>query len=272
MSYKLIASDLDGTLFNSHGEVSVENRLAITETNRRGAAFAIATGRTLSEIPDTLLESPDIRYIIYANGASVFDKKKSEKIIDFSITGEDIPHLLETLFDYDAHLTVRSNGVGFVEEKKQTPEAFAYYNVHPNHAQVTIDYSLKKQGLYDFAKKLERIEVTSAYFHDASEREECAKRLEGFGLRVARVAPVGLEIFGKEAGKGAALAALAEYIGCDISECIGVGDSENDTTLILEAGLGLATENASSPLKKIADEIICSNDGHIAKYILDNYL
>ena len=30
MSYKLIASDLDGTLFDSHGEVSAENRLAIT--------------------------------------------------------------------------------------------------------------------------------------------------------------------------------------------------------------------------------------------------
>lgn len=74
-----------------------------------------------------------------------------------------------------------------------------------------------------------------------------------------------------EAGKGNALRSLADMLGVSHDETIGVGDSDNDTSLIEAAGLGLVPSNGCGSLKKIADEIICSNDEHIACYILDHY-
>jgi hydroxymethylpyrimidine pyrophosphatase-like HAD family hydrolase len=42
--------------------------------------------------------------------------------------------------------------------------------------------------------------------------------------------------------------------------------------MVEEAGLGLAMSNSMEELKAIADEIICSNEEHAAKYILENYI
>ena len=53
-TYKIIASDLDGTLLNSSSEISKENIDAINNLNEKGVAFVPCTGRTYSEIPDKI--------------------------------------------------------------------------------------------------------------------------------------------------------------------------------------------------------------------------
>ena len=41
--YKLIAIDLDGTLLNSYGEISNENKIAIEKAVKRGAMVVLAS-------------------------------------------------------------------------------------------------------------------------------------------------------------------------------------------------------------------------------------
>ncbi len=41
---KLLALDLDGTLLNSKGKISVENKLAIRKAEEKGVLVTIATG------------------------------------------------------------------------------------------------------------------------------------------------------------------------------------------------------------------------------------
>jgi hydroxymethylpyrimidine pyrophosphatase-like HAD family hydrolase len=91
-------------------------------------------------------------------------------------------------------------------------------------------------------------------------------------VKIAASEKYNIEIYHKSAGKGRALYPLAEFLGCDISEIIAVGDSKNDVEMVEEAGLGLAMSNSMEELKAIADEIICSNEEHAAKYILENYI
>ena len=65
---------------------------------------------------------------------------------------------------------------------------------------------------------------------------------------------------------------LADMLGVDRKDTIAVGDSTNDSEAIKDAGLGLAMENACDELKQIADEIVCNNKEHVARYILENYI
>jgi hydroxymethylpyrimidine pyrophosphatase-like HAD family hydrolase len=60
-------------------------------------------------------------------------------------------------------------------------------------------------------------------------------------------------------------------LGVSISDTIAMGDSRNDTSIVETAGLGLAVSNATEYLKSIADAVICSNDEHVAEYILASY-
>ena len=54
INYKIIASDLDGTLLDSNGQISAENISAIRDIAKRGVFFVPASGRTYSEIPQKL--------------------------------------------------------------------------------------------------------------------------------------------------------------------------------------------------------------------------
>ena len=50
-----------------------------------------------------------------------------------------------------------------------------------------------------------------------------------------------------------------------------MGDSDNDNSMIRAAGLGLVVSNGCDSLKKIANEIICSNEEHAIAYVLERY-
>lgn len=273
--YKIIASDLDGTLFDAYdgeGEstVSEKNLAAIEKITKLGASFVIATGRTLCELPKRLTDCLSIRYIICSNGAAVIDRKSCRVAVDFTMTQGELRALFDLLSGYEAHITVRSRGTSYVDAKKQNEEGFAYYNVDRNHAKCTSRFS-ERCELLGLVPTLDSAEDFSAYFHNLSDREAAAKGIAALGLNAVFVGTHGLEIFNKRAGKGAALLALAEAIGVKREETVGIGDSGNDLSLIKSAGLGLAVENATEELKAAADETVCHYEMGVADYILKRY-
>jgi len=74
----VIFSDLDGTLFNSHGEVSPENTAAIERYMAQGGKFAISTGRQPDNAlwfwPGAITNTPSV----VLNGAAVYDFSTKE--------------------------------------------------------------------------------------------------------------------------------------------------------------------------------------------------
>ena len=74
--YKLIASDLDGTLLKNDMTVSPENEAALAEFNKLGIDFVATSGRTFYEIPECVRENPSIRYVTYSNGTAVFSSSQ----------------------------------------------------------------------------------------------------------------------------------------------------------------------------------------------------
>ena len=57
-----------------------------------------------------------------------------------------------------------------------------------------------------------------------------------------------------------------------LTDVIAVGDSNNDSSMIEQAGLSLAVANACDALKELADQTICDHSEHIAKYVLENFI
>lgn len=55
-----------------------------------------------------------------------------------------------------------------------------------------------------------------------------------------------------------------------IEKVICVGDYENDFTMLEAADIGCAVQNAVEALKDRADRVICSNDEHAIRYIVDH--
>lgn len=271
IDYKIVASDLDGTLLDSNGNISVENFEAIKRITDKGVYFVPASGRTLKEMPKDLIENKNIRYIIYSNGAVVYDKITGEKIT-LCIPDDIKNKLFDLFFSCDCHVTVRFDGMGYVDKNMQTESHFKYYQINPEHKGVILDYAKYCDDFETVCRNCEDVEVISVFFKDLKDRDECISVINKSGtLGYANIYENNLEIFSLAAGKGNALKALCEKIGCDIDKAIATGDSDNDAMMLKMAGVGLAPSNAPQRIKDVADCVICSNDEHVAKYIYENY-
>lgn len=270
VQYKLLASDLDGTLFDPNKQISEQNMEAIKRLVERGIPFVPVTGRSLCEMPN-VVAIPQIRYYIYSNGTAIWDKKCDQKTV-FGLSKEQANFVLDTFYSYQVHMTVRHNGQCYEDETCHTEEHCAYHHVNMYHFGVMEEYAVFTDQFKELVYSMDQIEVITGFFHSREEMKECRDKLEKTGLfQFAESYDYNLEVFHKEAGKGKALMRLAKMLGIQREETIMAGDSGNDITCVEAAGLGLAVENACEELKKVADQMICSNAEHIVAYIEERF-
>ena len=270
--YKIVASDLDGTLLDDNSEISLENMNAITELYEKGVFFVPSSGRSFSEMPDEIKTSKYIRYLIASNGAVVFDKLTNDNIM-MCMEKDFLKGILDILYSYRTHLTYRYNGNCYVDKEYYNEASYKYYNVWECHIRVITEFGIPTENFKEELYSLDNIEVISIFFHSEKERLECKKRLlEHGGLQVVEACENNLEIMSDKAGKGNALHKLCDKLGIDYNCTIAVGDSDNDASIVKAAGLGLAVENARQSLKNVADAVACRNTENVVDYILKKYI
>ncbi len=81
---KLLALDLDGTLLNSQGKISDENKLAIQQAEEKGVLVTIATGRRFRDARPVALKAEFNAPILTHNGALI-KYAESLETVDFSL-------------------------------------------------------------------------------------------------------------------------------------------------------------------------------------------
>lgn len=272
MSYRLIATDLDGTLLNREGRISPENRKAIEEMVRRGVHFVPASGRCFMELPTELQESEFIRYYILSGGATVYDKKTDR----YEMTCPEksvMKWVLDTIFQFSVCLFAHTGKASYVDAAQHNPDSLASYNMSPYWVKYALVKEKPMENLKEHLYSLDKIPMLVAFFSNLDDLKVCKDILsQEKEILVVQSDPCNLEVVSRKAGKGNALLYLADSIGLSREETIAVGDSYNDKTMLEVAGLSLAMENAMPEMKMISDEVICDNDSHCAKYVLDHYL
>ena len=271
MDYKIVASDLDGTLLNSNSELSAENAEAIRLLTERGVVFVPATGRSYAEIPTPLKESPYIRYYIHSGGAVIYDKMTNTRTL-FCLSGEKSRAIFEAIFRQDCHVTVRMNGNIYSDKSLSDDRALDYYNVWGVHRDILFAQNGFVDNFRDAVMNAESVEQISLFFHDDNDRQPIIDEVGKLGgVNFAKACPFNLEITSSTADKGNSLLVLAKSLGVQREATIGLGDSENDRSMVEAAGLGLAASNSMPSVLAIADGVMCSNDEHVAKYVLEKY-
>lgn len=272
MDYKIIASDLDGTLLCGKDQISPENWEAIAQLKEKGVHFVPASGRAFTEIPLCLRESPLIRYYINSDGAIVYDKE-TDTLHELPLPKKKGHQVLDVLFRYPISLMLHADTGSYVEKTHHSPEVYAQYRMNAIWTEFALAYDRPTEDLQAFAYSLDRIHSLVPFFQNKEDREFCKALFSSDPeLIVAETDPYNIEIFSAAAGKGNALMLLADILGVDRKATIAVGDSTNDSTMIQAAGLGLAMSNSVPELKVMADREVCHYKEHVVKYILENII
>jgi len=93
--YKLIAIDLDGTLLNSYGEISEENKIAIKKAIENGIEIVLTSGRVMSSIKNFSKEVGTKNFLISGNGAAVLDIRNNIIIFNQNLEKEKVLKIIK---------------------------------------------------------------------------------------------------------------------------------------------------------------------------------
>mgnify|MGYP002627271449 CR=1 FL=1 len=244
MGVRLIAFDLDGTLFNDKKEVTPETFRTLERAAGMGIEIVPSTGRFWNAIPDNIKALSFVRYALTLNGAAIFDVKAGKVIAEFTIP------------------TLRAETLCHVFDNY---ERLSEVMVAEWQTKIVRDMRSPVDDVYGTLSNVSGVQKMQIYTLDRALRENLLKSLPYVfpKLLFTSSVPNNIEINDTKANKGGGLKFLAEYLGIPMSETLAFGDGLNDITMIEAAGTGVAMENAVDEVKAAADYVTldCNNDG-----------
>ncbi len=259
---ELFVSDLDGTLLNSHQELSHKTLTVINNLIKDGLNFSIATARSVDSAA-YIIEALDLRLpIIVHNGVFIYHPVSRENIVSWLMDAEDACQVLELYKEY---------GISpFVYTITDKGEKKAYYKeiTHPGE-ELYLNDRLKRGDKRFFRvddlracpeeKIIAILSIGEGRVLDPLSREVREK----FSLNVHHAVDLysqatWLEINHKNANKKEAVKKLKELLQAEKVICF--GDHLNDIPMFQIADEKYAVSNAQDALKEMATGIIESND------------
>ena len=276
--YKLIAMDIDGTLLNSYGEVSLKNKEAIELALKKNIEVVLTSGRMPIAILPIANEIKADKYIISGNGATIYDVQNDKIIYNSYLTKKKVLEIIDICEKNSMFYNVYINDV--ILTKSLSYNILFYHNENkrnPEDKKIKINIVddiykyVEEYGKEDFLKvticdndkfvfrsimnKMKNIKNV-----DVLEVAHMSRKIIRHGSEEHEIAYYYTEITNKNVNKWTALKELLQLLGIKKEELITIGDNVNDKEMIENAGLGIVTGNASPEMKKIADETVASNN------------
>ena len=239
--------DIDGTLvsFKTH-EIPASTIFALTQAKANGSRVYIATGRP----PIILTNLGAIEHLIdgyiTTNGALCY-------VGDQLVCCQPIPMQDVMTCVHDAQekgyslIVVGRKDVAVLDPKGDVDRIFRKMLAVKN---------LDKASPLDFVLQQDILQLTP--FFPADYEPQLLARMPQ--CVSGRWHPEFTDITANGADKGKGIQAMARHAGFDPSRTIAFGDGGNDTSMILQAGIGVAMDNAIDALKQQADYITTSVD------------
>ena len=254
MAIRLIASDLDGTLFGPDHVPTPRTVAAMNCARDSGIHLVAVTGRSWFR-GAALATSTGARlhHFIGSNGGHRVDLATG--LLDERLCFDDA-----TVSSMVRSLSAAVGPVGFGYE---LADGLVWDSRFVELSPISIQGTPRPVT----APPVDRLAEVGKIFviHPLVERVDLVALVEPLvptEINVTTSGAVFVELTPEGADKGAAVARLATELGIDRSEVVAFGDNQNDLSLLRWAGRGIAMGNALDLVKAAADETTASNTEH----------
>ncbi|MEV6737288.1 HAD family hydrolase [Streptomyces sp. NPDC051104] len=263
LPYKLIATDLDGTLLRSDETVSERTREALAAATAAGAAHIVVTGRA---VPWTRPVLDDLGYrglAVCGQGAQVYDAGEHRLLTSVTLDRQIAGLALAKIEAEVGPLLLAASRDGLEGEVLVGPG----YRVHDG----PLPYQPIKDAADLWSAPLNKVYLQHPTLSD-DELAEAAQQAAG-GLVGVTMAGEGIvEILPLGLSKATGLSLAARRLGVKAAETIAFGDMPNDIPMFAWAAHGVAMANAHTELKEVADEMTLTNDEDGIAVVLERLL
>lgn len=248
--YRVVATDLDGTLLRGDLTVSDRTRRALDLVAASGARHLVVTGRPAAACGELLEAIGYTGIAVCGQGAQLYDADEGRLLSSASLDRELARSVVERI---EAVL-------GRLELGVVTSPPESRFKVTPGFGErvrhgwdVTADRDLLWHA------PLDKLVLHHRTVGD-DELTETARRLCGDEVTIVHSVQGMVEVLPHGITKGTGVARALELLGCSGAETVAFGDMPNDIPLLGLAGHAVAVANAHPALRAVADEIAPSND------------
>jgi len=251
LPFRLVATDLDGTLLNSAETVSERTRAALAATVAAGALHIIVTGRSATWARPVFDEIGYTGLAVCGQGAQVYDAGAHRLLTSVTLDRRLAALALGKIEAETGPLAVAANQDGLDGAVLAGPG----YQL-----QIGSDLPIVQvDGSELLSTPLSKLYIQHPRLTDdalAHLAQQVAGDLVGVtvaGAGIVELLPLGLS-------KATGLAIAAHRLGVKAAGTIAFGDMPNDVPMFAWAAHGVAMANAHEQLLAVADEVTAGND------------
>lgn len=264
MKYRLIASDMDGTLLTTDKRISKRNLEAVRRYADSGGIFCLCTGRTIAGIKRYAEELALPFPIIAANGA-VVALPDGRVLYEVNMSAHSAMTVYSVGAEMDLSMCIWAKERLYISRR----------DVYTNHYERVI--GVEAQEIENVGDVIEKGVLKVIWFAEPERMPELYERLEKccppdtcWANSTERM----IEFNDYKVSKATAMAFIGEKYGIDRENMLAIGDNFNDLPMLNYAGMSVAMGNAPEEVKKQSRFVTETNDndgvaGAIEKFALD---
>lgn len=271
MDIKVIATDMDGTLLDSRGQLDLPRlEKILNRLDQRGVRFVIATGNEVHRMRQLLGHLAERVFMVVANGARIFEHNKllQAQTWDDAMVDRALGHFKGRECQ-DQFVVTGMNG-GFVKkgtiftelDKFMTSEMIEklYQRMH-----FVEEFD---SSLFGGVLKMSMVvgeERSDAVLQEINDLFDGQIRAVSSGYGCIDILQTGIH-------KAWGLEELLKRWGLKSEQIMAFGDSENDIEMLKFAGISYAMENAEESVKEVATGVAPANSQAGVYQVLENWL
>ncbi|MGM9958915.1 MAG: Cof-type HAD-IIB family hydrolase [Erysipelotrichaceae bacterium] len=255
--YKYIFCDLDGTLLNDDKKISSANLKAIERARAAGIGFAVCTGRLPFCFVDYIKPLVSEDYVA-ANGSLVHYDGKD--IVNNHLSYEDSGKLLHYAEKRNLCLRIFTRDYLYIVNDTHLPWSYK------NQMTVSIEEAMEIIREKDIAK----LGIVLQSGQDYVKADIDAMNINAEAVYSSTDF---LEVNACGANKGNGIRLFCKEANISLEEVIGIGDNDNDISMLNTAGLSVCPANGCINAKEAADVICPVDNNHDAvAWVINRYV
>ncbi|WP_165984246.1 HAD family hydrolase [Streptomyces sp. YIM 98790] len=265
LPYRLIATDLDGTLLRSDGTVSPRTRKALAAAREAGAAHIVVTGRGVSWTRHVLDDLGYDGLAVCGQGGQVYHAGEHRLLTSVTLDRAVARRAVETLEAELGRLWIAAGRDGLEGDVVVDPAGF--------HVPAPDDTSPMKAIAFRDRAELWAEPLLKLYLRHPSlsddELTAAAAGLVNGSVGIVMAGPGTVELLPLGLTKATGLSVAARRLGMRGADAIAFGDMPNDLPMFAWAAHSVAMGNAHQEVLAAADETTADHNSDGIAVVLE---
>ena len=256
--FRLIASDLDGTMFKEQDSIPQDNLKAIDDLHKKQIPYVVCTGKTYSVSKD-ICQDLHANFGIFGNGNQIIDLTTGKEIARRTLTLEEIRTCFSTIEHQNLHVHAYT-------ENSIITTKLLYLDLRTSILSKDKMDFLIVPSVLDYIEK-ENPTILKLVISSPSSLYKLKEELEekaNFSIMYVKKTGIYrdttidkeyeyLDISPSNVTKGKALEQLKEHLNLQTEDILSIGDNLNDISMFEASGVGVAVHNAYDEVKEVAN-------------------